>query len=165
MKISHLSTSVLMHICSYPPFYLSFCLSYTYVSVVMHTEIQSLSILPLILPTDPNSSVRFSFLSLLSAPLNQGALTIASEWHFFFLTLILLSWKLAYPSGTIHRPSQVMNLSLLCVCVCVCVEPDRQSFALHHTVILAIAEDKEKRKERGEIWKSAQTGAIASLAN
>ena len=49
--------------------------------------------------------------------------------------------------------------------VCVCVEPDRQSFALHHTVILAIAEDKEKRKERGEIWKSAQTGAIASLAN
>lgn len=92
--------------------------------IITHSDVS-----PLILPTDPNSSfstpMLSSFPSLLSALLNQGALTIALERQFFNLILRPVVMEIGLFIHH-HSPPHTWNMNdefeVFLVCVCACVQ-------------------------------------------
>lgn len=87
------------------------------------------SVSPLILPTDPNSSISTpipsSFPPLLSALLNQGAVTIAPEWQFFTLILRLVVMEIGL-SKRHHSVALTWNMN------------DEFEFCAHHHVCVCV---------------------------
>lgn len=194
--LSQLAPSSLFFLCLFhSPFSVPFHISpsslyilYIYICCVIHSDLQWVmmdggggvifsriiiqsSVSPLILPTDPNffisTPVLFYFPSLLSALLNQGALTIAPEWQFFTLILRPVVMEIGLSKqrrSTPHTWNMNDEIEFLCIClfvfVCECVRTRLWGGAggFQHLITILLISSKEengcnRRRKRCVKWK------------